>query len=78
MHMDWYDRSILSFVLDTSLLSRPTGGTAVVNFGMDAGRIGHRFDAILDVYGSHQIPLEDTDLELLARAVNYRVSANAT
>lgn len=78
MHMDWYDRSILSFVLDTSLLSRPTKGTAIVHFGMDARRIRRRFDAILDAYGSHQIPLDDTDLELVARAVNYRGSANPT
>jgi hypothetical protein len=32
MHLDWYDRSILSFVLESALLSKPHNGTSPVQF----------------------------------------------
>ena len=74
MHLDWYDRSILHFVLESALLSRPQDGTSPVQFGLDARRIARRFDVILDAYGSRHLPLVDADQELIYRAARYRTS----
>ena len=74
MHLDWYDRSILRFVLESALLSRPHSGTAPVQFGLDSRRIARRFDVILDAYGSRHLPLDDADQELIHRAARYRTS----
>ena len=74
MHLDWYDRSILSFVLESALLSKPHNGTSPVQFGLDARRIARRFDVILDAYGSRHLPLDDADQELVCQAVRYRTS----
>ncbi|CAN5362840.1 hypothetical protein BH09ACT8_BH09ACT8_04470 [soil metagenome] len=77
VHMDWYDRSIVLFVLDTGLLTRPSNSATVVEFGMDARRIAQRFDAVLRAYASNQFILDDADLELVRRAVRYRDSVSA-
>jgi len=74
MHLDWYDRSILSFVLESALLSKPHNGTSPVQFGLDSRRIARRFDVILDAYGSRHLPLDDADQDLVCRAVRYRTS----
>jgi len=74
MHLDWYDRSILSFVLESALLSKPHNGTSPVQFGLDSRRIARRFDVILDAYGSRYLPLDDADQDLVCRAVRYRTS----
>ena len=40
MHLDWYDRSILSFVLEAELLSATSRNeTTPVQFGISARRI---------------------------------------
>jgi hypothetical protein len=77
MHLDWYDRRIVSFVLDSDLLSRPDESTCV-QFGMDARRIMKRFDAVLDVSASQQLPLDAADMDLVNRARQYRAIARPT
>jgi hypothetical protein len=77
MHLDWYDRRIVSFVLDSDLLSRPNESTRV-QFGMDARRIMKRFDAVLDVSVSQQLPLDAADLDLVNRAMQYRAIVRPT
>jgi hypothetical protein len=72
MQIDWYDQSILRFVLDSDLLSRPSSGTGIVQFGLDARRIRQRFEAVLYIYASQQIALDEADLELIRRAIQYR------
>ncbi len=76
MHMDWYDRSILSFVLESALLSTPAReDDTPVQFGLSARRITRRFDAVIDLYGSRRLPLDEPDLDLLRRAARYRATA---
>ncbi|WP_458319621.1 hypothetical protein [Mycolicibacterium brisbanense] len=77
MHLDWYDRRIVSFVLDSDLLSQPNESTPV-QFGMDARRIMKRFDAVLDVSASQQLPLDAADMDLVNRARQYRAIARPT
>jgi hypothetical protein len=73
MHLDWYDRSILTYVLDSGLRSRAeVSDDTPVHFGITAGRIAARFDAVLDVYASRQPLLEQPDLDLVRRAARYR------
>jgi hypothetical protein len=78
MHMDWYDRSILNFVLESALLSAPTRkDDTPLEFGLSARRIAQRFDAVVDVYASRELPLEEPDLDLLRRAARYRAAPGA-
>ncbi|MEE6165085.1 MULTISPECIES: hypothetical protein [Mycobacteriaceae] len=77
MHLDWYDRRIVSFVLDSDLLSQPNESTRV-QFGMDARRIMKRFDAVLDVSMSQQLPLDAADMDLVNRARQYRATTRPT
>ena len=76
MHMDWYDRSILSFVLESGLLSAPLRkDDTPLQFGISARRITQRFDAVIDVYASRQQALDQPDLDLVRRAARYRATA---
>jgi hypothetical protein len=77
MHLDWYDRRIVSFVLDSDLLSLPNE-SAQVQFGMDARRIMKRFNAVLDVSVSQQLPLDAADMDLVNRAMQYRAIVRPT
>lgn len=76
MRLDWYDRALLSFVLEAGLPSEPSlDRTAPIHFGMSAGRIAQRFDAVVDLYTAPPVPLDESDLELLRRASRYRDEA---
>jgi hypothetical protein len=77
MHLDWYDRRIVSFVLDSDLLSRQDKETRV-QFGMDTRRIMKRFDAVLDVSVAQQLPLDAADMDLVNRAMQYRAISRPT
>jgi hypothetical protein len=75
--MDWYDRSILTFVLESALLSAPVReDDTPVQFGLSSRRLTQRFDAVLDVYASRQVPLDEPDLDLVRRAARYRATAD--
>ncbi|WP_157625867.1 hypothetical protein [Mycobacterium sp. 155] len=78
MHLDWYDRCIVSFVLDSDLLSQPNRENTRAQFGMDASRIMKRFDAVLDVSVSQHLPLDAADMDLVNRAMQYRAIARPT
>ena len=66
MHLDWYDRQILTFVLGWAPNSEPSDEEAFLQFGIDARRVMRRFDAVVDVFTSSQVPLEDPDLNLVS------------
>jgi hypothetical protein len=70
MHLDWYDRRILTFVLDWAPQSEPPDDESFVNFGIDSRRVMRRFDAVVDVFDA--IPLEEADQKLVRRAANFR------
>jgi hypothetical protein len=72
MHLDWYDRQILTFVLGWAPNSEPSDEEAFLQFGIDARRVMRRFDAIVDVFTSSQVPLEEPDLNLVRRAAGFR------
>jgi hypothetical protein len=72
MRLDWYDRQILTFVLDWAPNPQPPNGEALVQFGIDAHRVMRRFDAVVDVITSRQVPLEEADLNLVRRAEGFR------
>ena len=42
---------------------------------MSARRIIQRFEAVVDLCTSRQLPLEQSDLELVRRAASYRATA---
>jgi hypothetical protein len=72
IHLDCYDRRILTFVLDRAS-SEPLAEKDCRNwFGISPRAVMRRFDAVVDVYVSHQIPLEASDLGLLNQAARYR------
>jgi hypothetical protein len=72
MHLDWYDRKILTFVLDFAPKSEPPNDESLAGFGINAGRVMRRFDAVVDVFTSRQVPLEEADLNLVRRAACFR------
>ncbi len=72
MHLYWYDRGILAFVLGCASGSGPSDDASLAQFGITTPRVMRRFDAILDTVRSHQIPLDDADLTLVRQAVDYR------
>jgi len=75
MHLDWYDRGILNFVLDCAPQADPSDDASYARFGIDAHRVMRRFASVVDVYTTHQFPLEESDLNLVRQAAHYR-SAN--
>jgi hypothetical protein len=75
MHLDWYDRKILTFVLDCAPNSEPRNGDTFAGFGIDARRVMRRFDAVVEAFTSHQVPLEEADLNLVRRAAGFRPAA---
>ena len=73
MRLDWYDRSTLCFVLDGGLASAtPRNPGTPVQFGISAGRIAQRFEAVVDLYTSQKLPLEEADRDLVRRAACHR------
>ena len=74
MHLDWYDREILTFVLDRTPRSVPANDASFARFGIDAHRLMRRFDAVVDVFTTHQVPLDASDLNLVERAARYRIA----
>jgi hypothetical protein len=74
MHLDWYDRSILSFVLESALPSATQNAELPMYFGIGARRIWQRFDAVVDTYASGAPPLDRPDRDLVLRAADYRAA----
>ena len=48
MHLDWYDRGVLTFVLGCSSGAEPSDDASLAQFGITAPRVMRRFDAVLD------------------------------
>ncbi|WP_111508334.1 hypothetical protein [Mycobacterium kyogaense] len=72
MHLDWYDRQILSFVTARPA-DRPLPDTECRRgFGLTPGAVIRRFDAVVDVYLSAHVPLAPADQDLLDRAAARR------
>jgi hypothetical protein len=76
MHLDWYDRGILTFVLGWAPDAEPPNAESVTRFGIDAHRVMRRFDAVVEVFTTHRIPLEDSDMTLVHEAARYRSAAH--
>ena len=77
MKLDWYDRGIVSFVMESGLSPAQSGDDGKpVAFGIDARRILHRFSAVVDL--SERFDYEGSDQALLRRAARYRASCGLT
>ena len=77
MHLDWYDRQILMFVVNQPA-DRPLSASDCRSwFGITPGAVMRRFDAVVDVYLSTHVPLAAADQDLLDRAVTRRQHAAA-
>jgi hypothetical protein len=74
MHLNWYDQRLLAFVLDWAPRSEPPNHESRGWFGVDTRRVMRRFDAVVDVCTTHPIPLEEPDLSLVRRAVDFRAA----
>jgi hypothetical protein len=72
MHLDCYDRRILAFVLNRASNERLAENDCRNWFGISPNAVMRRFNAVVDVYVSHEIPLEEPDLSLLSEAAHYR------
>lgn len=72
MHLDWYDRGILTFVLGWAPQPEPPNDASLARFGITTPRVMRRFDAVIDVFASHQIQLEPADQTLVHQAADYR------
>ena len=72
MHLDWYDRGILTFVLGCASGTEPSDDASLAHFGITTPRVMRRFDAVLDAVRSHEFPLDDADLMLVHQAADYR------
>lgn len=71
MRLDWYDREILTFVLNGTAPAGPRNDAALSHFGIAANRVMRRFDAVVDVFTSHQFSLDESDLTLVQRAASF-------
>ncbi len=72
MHLDWYDRQILLFVV-AQPAGRPLSDTECRSwFGITPSAVMRRFDAVVDVYLSAHVPLAAADQDLLDRAAARR------
>lgn len=72
MHLDCYDRRILAFVLGHAGDAKLSEAECRTWFGISPRAVMRRFDAVVDVYLSHHVPLDDSDRELLERADSYK------
>ena len=72
IHLDWYDRRILAFVLNWPSAEELPEGECRNWFGISPRAVMRRFDAVVDVYVSHHVPLDESDLDLISRASRYR------
>ena len=73
IHLDCYDRRILAFVLNRPSTEQLPERECRNWFGISPRAVLRRFDAVVDVYLSHHVPLDDADRELLSRAARHRV-----
>lgn len=48
MHLDWYDREILTFVLDRAAHPGVPDEESFSRFGIASHRVMRRFDAVID------------------------------
>lgn len=71
MRLDWYDREILTFVLDRTSRPGPPHEESFSRFGIAPHRVMRRFDAVVDVFTRHQFALEEADLSLVQRAAQF-------
>lgn len=72
MHLDCYDRRILAFVLDHAADVELREADCRTWFGISPNAVMRRFNAVVDVYVSHHVPLYYSDQDLLERAARYR------
>ncbi|MEH3142252.1 MAG: hypothetical protein PGN37_19165 [Mycobacterium kyogaense] len=68
MHLDWYDREILTYVT-AAPADRPLPEAGCRSrFGITPGAVMRRFAAVVDVYRTAHLPLAPADQDLLDRA----------
>ena len=72
MHLDCYDRRILAFVVERGLDDQLPERECRSWFGISPRAVMRRFNAVVDVYVSHHVPLDESDRELLSRAQRHR------
>ena len=75
MHLDWYDRRILTFVLDHEARSLLPEKECQGWFGMRASGVMRRFEPVVDAYAPYQTALDESDLNLLNLAARRRAGA---
>jgi len=72
MHLDCYDRRILAFVVNRASDSPLRETDCRSWFGISPRAVMRRFNAVVDVYVSYHVPLNESDLELLGKAERLR------
>jgi len=72
MRLDCYDRRILAFVVDRDPEKQLPERECRSWFGISPRAVMRRFNAVVDVYVSHHVPLDESDRDLLSRAESYR------
>jgi hypothetical protein len=72
MHLDCYDRRILAFVVDHASDEPLRENDCRSWFGISPRAVMRRFDAVVDVYTSHHVPLDERDSQLLGKAERLR------
>jgi len=72
MHLDCYDRRILAFVVQRGLDEALPERECRSWFGISPRAVMRRFNAVVDVYVSHHVPLDESDRDLLGRAERLR------
>jgi hypothetical protein len=78
LHLDCYDRRILAFVVDHDPATRLPEWECRAWFGISPRAVMRRFNAVVDVYVSHHVPLDDADRELLQRAKRLHSPSTST
>jgi hypothetical protein len=74
MHLDCYDRRILAFVVDRDPGQQLPARECRSWFGISPRAVMRRFNAVVDVYVSHNVPLDESDRELLRQAECYKTA----
>lgn len=72
MHLDWYDREILTFVTAQPPGRPLSDAECRSRFGITPGAVRRRFDAVVDAYRCAHLPLVPAEQDLLDRAATLR------
>ena len=72
MQLDWYDRRVLTYLLDSCDTAMPSDDEALVSVGLNCARLLRRVDAVIDCVATQDVSFVEPDMTLVRRAACRR------